>query len=177
MRRGKVLIGLLLILVGFLLQPDRATARSVLYSEEAGFHHARFERVSIVVEQKAAFRRGMNYWNGRAGWNLFVYGPDPEVRFRFDRHARDSAACYKRDGDFWYDGGSNWPAWKSPYVVCEVSLSRPYQSATTAHELGHVLGLRHQRKGVMGPSTSAQLRRAWKRFDRRLLIAAGYASA
>lgn len=98
----------------------------------------------------------MRYWNHAAGWKLFVFSPDsPEVTYKFDRHARASALCH--------------PSWSSPFESCTISLAREYRDSvqTIAHEFGHALGFRHQRRGVMDSKIDI-------RFDRRLLIEAGY---
>lgn len=129
----------------------------------SGFHHAREEpRTSITVESVEWVKPAVRYWNRRAGWQLFTYSNDPEVK------------VFKRNGNCtvcaWIITPKN--GWTEPYVKCGITVQKSAQRfpAIVAHELGHCLGFRHQPKGVMHRTAEKN-----KRFDRRLLKQAGYA--
>jgi hypothetical protein len=136
-----------------------ADARTALYSEEAGFHHARFDRIPITVQRTPGFAKGLEYWNDRAGWELFTFtDSDPEISSGAISNCRSCALVT-----------NPYANWKAPYVACTIDIIPRWRDLqTVAHELGHCLGLRHQPKGVMERAPAP-------RFDRRLLQEAGYA--
>lgn len=157
----KLFICVLILLVLMSLGPY-ADARTALYSEEAGFHHARFDRIPITVQRTPGFAKGLEYWNDRAGWDLLVFGEDPEITTQVNPENNCRSCAEMPDGC--------WECWKQPYTSCNVDIIPRWRDLpTVAHELGHCLGLRHQKRGAMG------FKRVAPNFDRGLLQEAGYA--
>lgn len=136
--------------------------KPVLFSPNAGFPHARVDaehRTPITVERSQKVIEGMRYWNALAGWRLFTFADDPEISI----HAKDSQgnelACWI------IDPRDNWAG---PYIRVGIALQTNSKS-DGAHELGHALGMRHnQPRGAMSQG------KVRPRFDRKLLIEAGY---
>lgn len=172
--RPKLLFAVLvcsLVVAPFLGTPAGAQSRPALFTDQAGFHHARFAREPIRVQGPNYLSIGMQYWNARAGWPLFVFADSPEVTANY---RKDCGFCA-----FAYSALTHQVAWGDPYERCEVSLvpSARDEVANVAHELGHCLGLRHQTDGVMTATGGGRIEPGYKRFDRGLMIEAGYAPA
>lgn len=137
--------------------------RPVLFSPNAGFPHARVTaspRTPITVERSQKVIAGMRYWNDLAGWRLFTFADDPEITI----HAKDP--YHGNELATWIIDPEN--DWAGPYVRVGIALMGNSKS-DGAHELGHALGLRHgQPRGAMSEG------KVRPRFDRKLLIEAGY---
>lgn len=138
--------------------------KPALYSANAGFQHARVTNdvppTPITFERHPKVKAGMDYLNDLAGWELFVFSDgDPEVTI----HAHDAkgnqlaAWIIEPEGD----------NWGNPYIRMGIALMTNKKS-DAAHELGHCLGLRHRRWGMM---SNGKVR---PKSDRRLLTEAGY---
>ena len=149
----------------------RGTARTAMYSADAGFHQARYGRTPIAVavpdpSMLDATEAALDHWNQLAGWNLLRFGVAPRITFL----TWQPSACVEHDGC-----ASMLPNPDAPYVACEiwvqpVRATWPPPADVIAHEIGHCLGFTHQQAGVMTvpPAPLAIL-------DRTLLAEGGYA--
>lgn len=134
---------------------------NALIGPDAGFHKARFRRESITLERKRWLGKARLYWNRRAGWKLFVWAPKGTVADITAKLDPRCGACAQLPPP--HD-------WTAPYTSANVSLYRQYRDlSTVVHELGHCLGLRHQKRGAMSQGDKLD-----KAFERKLLTGAGY---
>lgn len=164
-RRAAAVLALTLLLTAF---TPPAEARQALFGPDSGFHQARFgNRESIRIQDLKWLRFGVRYWNARAGWELLMRtDTDPQItghrRFQtLHGHCDACAMLFEPENQ-----------WQQPYERCGVAVHPNYgrDEDTVIHEVGHCLGLRHQRRGVMSPKGFNV------KVDRRLLVEAGYRS-
>lgn len=137
-----------------------------MFSSGCGFLHARDpNRESITIVRRQFLVDGVRYWNDLAGWELLAFSDDfPEITADFTGDHEASALITDVDGGH---------VWTKAYASGNVSIDREHRSRwwVVAHELGHCLGFKHQRRGVM--LATGVLDHA-RRHDRRMLKVAGY---
>ncbi len=144
-----------------------------LFGPHSGFAKARHGHSITVWWPKhwdLRARAAMRGWDERAGWKLYVSAGsknsadvvigDPEAN---DYPQGTYAVPINKDGQF---------STTDPYVHCLVMTEyhgdSDYARRVASHELGHCLGFRHRKNGVMGPGGY------WAPSDRRMIKQGGY---
>jgi len=141
---------------------------SPLYSPQAGFDSARHGEPLVVsapyswpLRTNALLRE----WNHHAGWGLFVRGPrsDADIKVgdpdRYDYPNGTYAVPINAGGEY---------SKTDPYAECLIMTDLHTSEMDVEHELGHCLGFKHRRYGIMSQDSR------WIHSDDRMIQRGGY---